>query len=113
MGESASGKPGWLRESRTRFRRFRHRRQKRWHRKQCGQQVTRIIDGLQVLAAAGVLASNQLARWFGVPVIGLSATAMMSFIPAYPFWALVIIAVDAVARYGLCAYGSRANVTAA
>jgi hypothetical protein len=31
----------------------------------------------------------------------------------YPLWALVIIAVDVVALYGLCAYGSRENVTAA
>ena len=29
------------------------------------------------------------------------------------FWGLMIIAVDIVAIYGLCAYGSRANVTAA
>ena len=34
----------------------------------------------------------------------------MFFIPAYPFWSLMIIAVDIVALYGLCAYGSRANI---
>ena len=32
---------------------------------------------------------------------------------AYPFWSLTIIAMDVVALYGLCAYGSRANVEAA
>jgi hypothetical protein len=32
---------------------------------------------------------------------------------AYPFWSLTIIAVDVVALYGLCAYGSRANLEAA
>ena len=36
----------------------------------------------------------------------------MFFIPAYPFWSLTIIAMDVVAVYGLCAYGSRANLTA-
>ena len=56
---------------------------------------------------------GQLARWFAVAVVGLNAIAMMFFIPAYPFWALVIIAADVVALYGLCAYGSRANVEAA
>ena len=75
--------------------------------------VTLILGGLQLLAAGGVLAGNQLARWFGIAVVGLSAVAMMFFIPAYPLWALVIIAVDVVALYGLCAYGSRENVTAA
>ena len=75
--------------------------------------VTLIIGGLQLLAAGGVPVGNQLARWFGVAMVGLSAITMMFFIPAYPFWALTIIAVDVVALYGLCAYGSRANVTAA
>jgi hypothetical protein len=46
-------------------------------------------------------------------VVGLNAIDMMFFLPSYPFWALVIIAVDVVALYGLCAYGSRANLEAA
>jgi UPF0716 family protein affecting phage T7 exclusion len=37
---------------------------------------------------------------------------MMFFVPAYPFWALTIIAMDVVALYGLCAYGSRQNIEA-
>ncbi len=72
--------------------------------------ITLIIGVLQLLAAAGVVAGNQLARWFAVAVIGLSAIDQMFFIPAYPFWSLMIIAVDVVALYGLCAYGSRANL---
>ena len=67
---------------------------------------------LQLLAAAGVVAGNPLARWFAVAVLGLSAIDMMFFIPAYPFWSLVIIAADVVALYALCAYGSRANLQA-
>ncbi len=59
--------------------------------------VTLIIAVLQLVAAAGILAGNQLARWFAVAVVGLNAIDMMFFIPAYPFWALVIIAVDVVA----------------
>ena len=74
--------------------------------------ITLIIGAIQVLAAAGVLAGNQLARWFAVAVVGLSAIDQMFFIPAYPFWSLMIIAVDIVALYGLCAYGSRANLAA-
>ena len=72
--------------------------------------ITLIIAVLQLAAAGGVLAGNQLARWFAVAVVGLSAIDMMFFVPAYPFWALTIIAVDVVALYGLCAYGSRANM---
>ena len=75
--------------------------------------ITLILGALQLLAAAGVMAGNQLARWFGVAVLGLNAIDMMFFLPAYPFWALVILAADVVALYGLCAYGSRANLEAA
>ena len=74
--------------------------------------ITLILGVLQLLAAAGVVAGNQLARWFAVAVLGLNAIDQMFFIPAYPFWSLVIIAVDVVALYGLCAYGSRANLAA-
>ena len=75
--------------------------------------ITLIIGVLQLLAAAGVLAGNQLARWYGVAVLALSAIDQMFFVPAYPFWSLTIIAMDVVALYGLCAYGSRANLQAA
>jgi hypothetical protein len=72
--------------------------------------ITLIIGALQLLAARGVMAGNQWARWFGMAVLGLSALDPMFFIPAYPFWSLMIIAVDVVALYGLCAYGSRADM---
>ena len=51
-----------------------------------------IFGAVQLLAAAGVWAGNQLARWFAVAVVGLNAIAQMFFIPAYPFWSLMIIA---------------------
>jgi hypothetical protein len=66
-----------------------------------------ILGVLQLVAAAGVVSRNQLARWFGVVVVGLNAIGQMFFIASYPFWSLVIIAVDMVALYALCAYGSR------
>jgi hypothetical protein len=72
--------------------------------------VSLILGALQLLAMLGVLVGNQAARWFGVAVISLNAIEQMFFIPAYPFWSLIIVAVDVVALWGLCAYGSRENV---
>lgn len=69
--------------------------------------VVTIIGGLQVLAAFGVMVGNQIARWFGVAVLGINAVTQMFFIPSYPFWSLMIIAIDVVALYGLCAFGGR------
>src|SRR5258705_11350949 len=75
--------------------------------------VTLIFAILMLIAGGGVMAGNQLARWFAVAVLGLNAIEQMFTIPAYPFWSLTIIAMDLLALYGLCAYGSRENVEAA
>jgi hypothetical protein len=72
--------------------------------------VALILGVLQALASIGVLAGNQIARWTGVALIGLNSIGQMFFIPAYPFWSLMIVAVDVVALWGLCAYGSRDNL---
>jgi hypothetical protein len=74
--------------------------------------ITLIIAVLQLLAGIGVMTGNQAARWAGVVLVGLNAINQMFFIPAYPFWSLMIIAMDIVALYGLCAYGSKDNVEA-
>jgi hypothetical protein len=74
--------------------------------------VALILGVLQLLAGVGVLTGSQAARWFGVAVVSINAFAQFFFIPAYPFWSLTIIAIDVVALYGLCVYGSRSNVTA-
>ena len=63
--------------------------------------VMTILSAVQLIAAAGVWAGNQLARWFAVAVVGLSAIGQMFVIPASPFWSLMIIAADAVALWGL------------
>ena len=69
--------------------------------------IVLIIGGLQVLAALGIMTGNQAARWLGVGLISLDAIAQMMFIPAYPIWALLIIAGDVAALYGLVVYGGR------
>jgi len=74
--------------------------------------VTAILGALQLVAAAGVLAASQLFRWFAVAVIVLNAIDQMFFVAAYPVWSLAIVAMDVVALYGLCAYGSRESITA-
>src|SRR6516225_5526914 len=75
--------------------------------------IALIFGVLQLVAGGGGLIGNQLARWTAVVLVGLNAIDQMFFIPAYPFWSLTIIAMDVVALYALCAYGSRANIEAA
>jgi len=45
---------------------------------------TLILGALQLLAAAGVVAGNQLARWFGVAVLGLNAIDQNVLPPRLP-----------------------------
>jgi hypothetical protein len=71
--------------------------------------ITLVLGLAQLLAAAGVLLGNQLARWFGVAVAGLAALAQTLSILAAPWWSLAIIAVNLTALYGLQVYGSSEN----
>jgi lysylphosphatidylglycerol synthetase-like protein (DUF2156 family) len=71
-----------------------------------------ILGILLLLAAAGVWAGNQAARWFAVAVLGLNAIVQLLFIPAGPLWSLAIIGLDLVVLWGLCAYASRPDLAA-
>jgi molecular chaperone DnaJ len=71
--------------------------------------VMTILGAVQLLAAAGVWAGSQLARWLAVTVVGLSAIGQMLVIPASPFWSVMIIGADVVALWALCAHGNREN----
>ena len=69
--------------------------------------IVMCIGAVQFLVGLGVFLKNQFARWTGVAALALNAIAQLLFMPAYPFWALSIFAVDILAIYGLIAYGKR------
>jgi hypothetical protein len=69
--------------------------------------ITLIIGVLLILAAMGVTSGSQLARWFGIIVAGLNAIAQFSFMQAYPFWSLLVFALDVLVIYALAVYGGR------
>lgn len=57
------------------------------------------------LAGLGVLTGNPVARAIGVLIASLSLIANFLFIPAYPFWAVSVMAIDAVVIWALTAHG--------
>jgi hypothetical protein len=69
--------------------------------------VLLITGGVQVLAAFGIWARNQMARWLGVFFASLNALAQLLFLPAQPFWSIALFSVDILIIYGLIAYGGR------
>jgi hypothetical protein len=65
-----------------------------------------LILGIVVaLAGVGLLAGRTWARVVGITLAVLSAIANFMFIPHYPFWALVVIALDVFVIWALAAHG--------
>lgn len=72
--------------------------------------IVLILGVMQLFAAGGIFAKNQLARWFGVVVVFANAIAQLMFVGAYPIWSLTIFGLDLLVLYGLVAHGSREPV---
>ena len=65
-----------------------------------------LIGGIILfLSGLGIFSGNVLARTVGVIVAGLSAIANFAWMPYYPVWAIVAIAVDIAIIWALTAHG--------
>ncbi|MFJ9037227.1 hypothetical protein ACIRF8_11640 [Streptomyces sp. NPDC102406] len=65
-----------------------------------------LLSGLIVVAAAlGVFAGSTWARVVGMILAGASAVESFFFIPYYPVWSIIIIALDVVVIWALAVYG--------
>jgi hypothetical protein len=54
-----------------------------------------LIVGLIVLAAGfGVMSGAAWARWLGIIFVSIQALTNFLFIPAQPFWAIILILID-------------------
>ena len=71
--------------------------------------ITLIIGVLLIVAAMGVFSGSGFARWFGIAAAGLNAIALFGSptAAAYPFWALIIFALDVLVIYALAVYGGK------
>ena len=72
-----------------------------------------LLGVVLVLAGIGILSGNVMARTVGVIAAGLSAVANFAFLPWYPIWAILVIAVDVVIIWALLAQRSGENVFSA
>jgi hypothetical protein len=62
---------------------------------------------LQFFAALAIWRGVSWGRWFGVFCASCNAILQMIWIPAFPFLAMTILALDILAIWGLCWYGGR------
>jgi hypothetical protein len=73
--------------------------------------IVTIVGVLQLTAAFSIWAGNEYGRWLGMISAGINSIVMLMFIPAYPFGALAVFAIDVLVIYGLAAYGGRGRAT--
>ena len=65
-----------------------------------------LIGGIVIiLAGVGVFTGQTWARVVGVVLAVASAVLNFAFIAAYPFWSMIMIAVDVFIIYALCVHG--------
>ena len=69
--------------------------------------IVLIVGILQVTAAFSIWVGHEYGRWVGMMSAGLNSIVMLMFIPAYPFGALAVFALDILVIYGLATYGGR------
>jgi hypothetical protein len=62
-----------------------------------------ILGVIFVLAGTALFSGAVWARAVGVVVAGLGMIANFLWLPHYPFWAIVLIAIDAFVIWALCA----------
>jgi hypothetical protein len=61
-----------------------------------------IVEGFATFA---LFTGSEAARWFGIGAASVNAIGQLAFVPAYPFWALAMFAVDVLVIYALAAHG--------
>jgi hypothetical protein len=65
-----------------------------------------LVLGVLVAAAGVAILRGQVwGRVLGVALAGLSAIANLLFIPAFPLWSVLVIALNVLVIYALCVHG--------
>jgi hypothetical protein len=70
------------------------------------------LGALAVAAAFGLMAGQMWARIVGITMAVVSAVINLAFIPAYPLWSIIVIALDVVVIYAIAAHGDELTETA-
>jgi hypothetical protein len=67
-----------------------------------------LIVGVVLIASSFlVLVGSQVGRWVGMIAAAIAAISAMAWMPYYPVWSLVYVAIGFFVLYALAAYGGR------
>jgi hypothetical protein len=67
--------------------------------------IVLVLGILQLFAAFAVVGGAEWGRWFGIACAAVNAIGQLAFLPAYPFWAITMFAIDILIIYALAVYG--------
>lgn len=63
------------------------------------------LGAVAVAAGIGLLAGQAWARVVGITMAVVSAIVNLAFLPAYPFWSMIVIALDVFVIYAIAMHG--------
>lgn len=63
------------------------------------------IGGLQLVTGFLLFRGSGLGVVLGIFMAGINIVAHLLFLPAYPIWSIIIMAIDVLVIYGLTIYG--------
>jgi len=66
-----------------------------------------IVGIILIGAGIGVLSRGQFSRWIGIIGAAIAALSAMAWMPYYPVWSLIYVAIAFFVLYGLSVYGGR------
>jgi len=69
-----------------------------------------VVAAVLIVCAFLVLSGSQVGRWVGITAGVIACISAIWWIPYYPIWSLVYIALGALVIYALAAYGGEGEV---
>jgi len=70
------------------------------------------LGALAVAAGVGLMSGRAWARVAAIALCMLSAIVNLAFIPAYPVWSIIVIALDVIVIYAVAAHGKEFSAAA-
>jgi hypothetical protein len=66
-----------------------------------------IVGAIMIIASLSLLVGSQFGRWIGIAAAAIAGLSAATWLPYYPVWSVIYIAMAVVVFYALTRYGGR------
>ncbi|HEY7200457.1 MAG TPA: hypothetical protein VIC57_09610 [Candidatus Dormibacteraeota bacterium] len=70
-----------------------------------------VFGVVQIAAAGAIMSGRSWGRWFGIVTVGLAAFINLAAIGTYPWWSVLMVAIDVIILYGLTVRWNQAQTS--